>query len=738
MIDIIILVLSVVVSIATGLFVYARNPKHIVNKVYTVLTFSLVLFSVANYFSLQTVDRLFYIRTVIFCSTLAVASLYYMVLFFGDHARQLSKWQRIGIGFTLLVALLDFTPLVFQGLNGTSNPVPIPNFGAVLFVAHLIIFLASSCVLLVKRSSKSKGVQRLQYVYMLIGVLPMFLLAPITSVMMPVALKNTSLIFLSPIYGTFFVCLIGYAIIRHRLFDIRPIIARSLGYAATILVLASVYGFLFLGITQKVFHLHLPFISIIFFSIATSIAALVFQQLKTTFDKVTNKLFYHDSYDPQSFLDQLNRVVVSNVDTEPLLEKTSQVIESHIKSDFCAFSLRETAYLPRRTVGNPQKELSDIDAIKIRTLTANIHKRVIVADEVVDEYPELYKILRENDIEILTRLVATVKYEVEGIGYLMLGPKKSGNPYTKQDADIIRIASSTLVIAIENSLRFEEIQNFNITLQNKVDDATRELRRTNEKLKSLDETKDEFISMASHQLRTPLTSVKGYLSMVLEGDAGKLNEMQEKLLNQAFVSSQRMVYLIADLLNVSRLRTGKFIIDAVPTNLADVIEGEVGQLVETAQARGLELKYNKPNNFPTLMLDETKIRQVLMNFIDNAIYYTPSGGHITVNLSETPDAIEYTVTDDGIGVPKAEQHQLFTKFYRAGNAKQARPDGTGLGLYMARKVVVAQGGTIIFKSQEAKGSIFGFSFAKAKLLPPEITPAETLAKEEKKSLKEIV
>jgi signal transduction histidine kinase len=119
------------------------------------------------------------------------------------------------------------------------------------------------------------------------------------------------------------------------------------------------------------------------------------------------------------------------------------------------------------------------------------------------------------------------------------------------------------------------------------------------------------------------------------------------------------------------------------------------------------------------MLDETKIRQVIMNFADNALHYTQNGGHIQINLEDRGDSIEYTVVDDGLGVPKAEQHHLFTKFFRAGNAKKARPDGTGLGLFMAKKVVVAQGGAIIFKSEEGKGSTFGFTFPKAKMLAPD-------------------
>ena len=106
-----------------------------------------------------------------------------------------------------------------------------------------------------------------------------------------------------------------------------------------------------------------------------------------------------------------------------------------------------------------------------------------------------------------------------------------------------------------------------------------------------------------------------------------------------------------------------------------------------------------------------------MNFIDNAIFYTPGGGSIDVTLEATPTEVIYTVTDTGLGVPKAEQHHLFSKFYRAANARKMRPDGTGLGLFMAKKVIAAQGGAIIFKSTEGTGSTFGFSFPRAKVEP---------------------
>jgi len=139
-----------------------------------------------------------------------------------------------------------------------------------------------------------------------------------------------------------------------------------------------------------------------------------------------------------------------------------------------------------------------------------------------------------------------------------------------------------------------EIRELNESLQQKIANATKELRSSNAILRQLDKIKDEFISMASHQLRTPLTSVKGYLSMVIEGDAGKITPSQKQLLDQAFMSSENMVHLINDFLNVSRIQTGKFIIDKSPVDLSELVEQEINSLVPNAKVRNMKLVYKKP------------------------------------------------------------------------------------------------------------------------------------------------
>jgi signal transduction histidine kinase len=281
--------------------------------------------------------------------------------------------------------------------------------------------------------------------------------------------------------------------------------------------------------------------------------------------------------------------------------------------------------------------------------------------------------------------------------------------------NLIERLGNTIGIAIDSKLLSEEIAA-----------ASVELRQKNRKLKELDKAKDDFISMASHQLRTPLTTVKGYLSMMLEGDTGKLAEQQRRVIDLAYFSAQRMVFLINDLLNVSRINTGKFVIEPSPVNLREMVQTEMTQLERTAEGRGVKLASRLPDEFSTVMLDENKIRQVMMNFIDNAIYYTRPGGTVNIELIDAGPAIEFRVVDTGIGVSEKDKPKLFGKFFRADNAKQQRPDGNGLGLFMAKKVITSHGGSVIFESREGVGSTFGFRFAKAVLgmvAPPAKKPA---------------
>lgn len=716
----IISVLLSVIILATGALVFLRNRKPITNKLYLAMAVLSGLWGMI-YQSIEFFDSIVLVKlfnslayaTGLLLMSSGVAFTYYFPV------KRKARFLKPFIILVLVTFFLSFTPLVSGDvIKVSSSPLIYEYTTGTLEYLYIATMAYGICLIvrnLFRRNTSATAIQKTQSNLVASGFALSLVTGVSLSVVFPMFSDSVFLDNLAPFSLVFVSGFTAVAIVKHKLFDIRLIVARSLGYVLTLLTIAGGYSFLvFVVFAQFLGAKDLSNYQQALYVILAIVFGFSLPPLKNFFDRVSNTLFYRDAYDAAAFLDQFNRVLVGNIDLQPLLRQSSELIEQTLKAEYCLFGIKETDSTPRRIIGTKTLDFTEEDIAATMSDTPHIHKKLIVTDELEEGHAELKARLSKYNIAVLARLISRPNQK-EGQGYLILGQKKSGNPYNKQDLQVLEIIVNELVIAIQNSMRFEEIQAFNVTLQEKVNEATRKLRLTNEKLKALDQTKDEFISMASHQLRTPLTSAKGYLSMVIEGDVGKLNKKQHDLLGQAFASSQRMVYLIADLLNVSRLQTGKFVIENKPTQLADVIETEIAQLEEAARAKEMTLTYKKPKNFPLLNMDETKIRQVVMNYVDNALYYTPAKGHINVSLEDKGNSIEFKVVDDGLGVPKHEQHHLFTKFFRAGNARKARPDGTGLGLFMAKKVVVAQGGAIIFESEEGKGSTFGFTFPKDKL-----------------------
>lgn len=719
-----IIIITSIAQFLLSLFVLIRGRRNLSYILFFFMGIASLCWALVNYFTILFIDspNLIYIVRLILFLVVVQNTFFYLFARTFPNLRWMhsKKWLAAYLGLSVTAATATLSPFVFTSVT-IENGLPVTQAGPgiLIFIAHAVTSIFFAFRALIRKRRRAHGTEISQFDLLLFASFLNWIIVPITNFLITPVFKTTIFIVGGPIYTLLFASIIAYAIISQKLFDIRFAVARGVVYVLSLGFLGLIYGLpvfaasailtsagIELGVVERWLYIG--------FALVT---ALLFPKIRDYFSRLTNRIFYQDTYEPQSLLNDLNSSLVSLLDLEPIIKNTALLLEHYIKPEFVVFYIDSH----QKTPATPSQFFSTVSLGQAKSEA--IYKLSREFPSGVIEFPtsaglsaQQKQLATELNIEVIARLPALEK-DKEPVGSIVFGQKKSSNIYNKQDINTLKIISDELVIAIQNALRFEEIQQFNITLQEKVDSATRQLRTANDKLIAMDQTKDDFISMASHQLRTPLTSVKGYVSMVLEGDVGKVSAQQRKLLNQAFLSSQRMVYLIADLLNVSRLKTGKFIIESAPTNLAEVVATELEQLKETAVGRKLELKYDKPKDFPVLNMDETKIRQVVMNFVDNAIYYTPAGGHIEVVVADKGETIEFTVSDDGIGVPKAEQHKLFNKFYRAGNAKKARPDGTGLGLFMAKKVVIAQGGSIIFKTAEGKGSTFGFSFAKKKLQP---------------------
>ena len=228
--------------------------------------------------------------------------------------------------------------------------------------------------------------------------------------------------------------------------------------------------------------------------------------------------------------------------------------------------------------------------------------------------------------------------------------------------------------------------------------------------KLVERMKTEFVSIAAHQLRTPLSAIKWTLRMVLDGDTGEVNEEQRELLEKTYVSNDRMISLINDLLNVSRIEEGRFLYKQELVNLEDLVSIIVDSSQELLKMKKMELTVDKPEKpLSQVSVDREKMELVIQNLLENAVKYTPEGGKINISISGDDKNIIFKIKDTGVGIPDDQHDRIFTKFFRGDNVIRMETEGSGLGLYTTRNIVDAHKGKIWFDSKEGEGTTFIFT-----------------------------
>ncbi|OGF28580.1 hypothetical protein A2331_04190 [Candidatus Falkowbacteria bacterium RIFOXYB2_FULL_34_18] len=248
--------------------------------------------------------------------------------------------------------------------------------------------------------------------------------------------------------------------------------------------------------------------------------------------------------------------------------------------------------------------------------------------------------------------------------------------------------------------------------------------------RKIEQMKTEFVSVASHQLKTPLTGIKWFTELLLNGRAGKISEKQKDFLTQISLSNSRMIKLVGDLLDVSHIETGKkFEINKTESDINEIIDQAISDNQNLIKEKNIKIENKIKEAVRTkFVFDKEKIRQVFYNLISNACKYSKNDGIIEIGCGceiekgvfrahcgcdfDSEKEIAFYVKDDGMGIPKKQQEKIFEKFFRADNAIIAQSDGTGLGLYIAKAIVVAHGGSMWFESKENRGTIFHFSLLK--------------------------
>ncbi len=277
----------------------------------------------------------------------------------------------------------------------------------------------------------------------------------------------------------------------------------------------------------------------------------------------------------------------------------------------------------------------------------------------------------------------------ETIGALAIGINRADDTLSSFEKESLWNISNICTVALDKAFLYDE------------------LRIANEKLKSLDKLKTEFVSLASHQLRSPLTAIKGYSSMLLEGSYGEVPAEEKVAVERIFQSSQNLSKVIEDLLSVSKIEQGGMKYEFSQIDFTKMAHDLVQELSVSAKNKGLELTFESDLPSYSVMADPVKLRQVVINLIDNSIKYTPHGFvKVEVTKGDDPKKIWMKVTDSGIGMSAETKEKLFGKFAR-GEGQKVNAGGSGLGLYLAKEIVEAHKGRLWAESPGVdKGATF--------------------------------
>ncbi len=302
------------------------------------------------------------------------------------------------------------------------------------------------------------------------------------------------------------------------------------------------------------------------------------------------------------------------------------------------------------------------------------------------------------------------------LGIIFIGNLSNAEAITEGDEELVSILGNQIGQSLENARLFEEVYKTSQSLEVKVFDRTKQLASALEEVKKISKTKSDFISAVSHELRTPLTSIKGYASLLMSGKLGDIPDAVKQRMEKINLHSDSLVKLINDLLDISRIESGRVEMSIGKYSLSSITDAVADLLTPQMKDKNIQWKVDLDQRLPMIMLDRGQVERVFINLVNNAIKFTPPKGTISVTAALTreeatglPNIVTVEVADTGIGIKEEDIDKLFNEFYRVDNEINQNVKGTGLGLSLAKKIVEAHGGKMWVKSKVNGGTTFSFT-----------------------------
>jgi signal transduction histidine kinase len=412
-------------------------------------------------------------------------------------------------------------------------------------------------------------------------------------------------------------------------------------------------------------------------------------------------------------LQRLSRAISTTLEERQIFQRIETAsLEDLGFEKACGFlwTEKERGFVLHLNIGYSQNE---IEAMKSNAnLNKDLYIDLIRREKTISSMSIQDALLRDkiNGAFKTTSFVISPILPKEGSkGFLFVGTENLDVAITEGDEELITILANQIGSSLENARLFEKTWRAHQDLEQKVEERTRELTQALDEVRKISKRKTDFVSSVSHELRTPLTSIKGYASILLTGKLGSLPQDAWERIDKINRHSDELVRLVNDLLDISRIESGKVIMKQESCDLKSIIEGVFDLLSVQLKEMQIALQINVSKDTPAIFADPSQIKRVFINIIGNAIKFTPPKGKISVLSHKVDKAVQVDITDTGCGIPEEAQEAIFEEFYRVDNPINQQVKGTGLGLTLVKHIIEAHNGKIWVKSRAGLGSTFSFT-----------------------------
>jgi len=636
---------------------------------------------------------------------------HFSVSFVGKEEERKKIIAFVYLNSILFCTLLLFTNKLVAGLHhyywGYHTKVN-PVGGQAFFLVFILIFILGFKEVLFALNATHKGSpERNRLKYLLVALI-------IGSVSATDAGRDFGMEIypLGHLFAVTWISLIAYAIVKHQLMDITVVIKKTFSYSLVLLLLiAPCFGAVI--ITEKYLPqgFYYPVLGCLFV-----LVGLIFPRIKVQAERNLENILFNGVFDYRETLDNLSKKMATLQKLDELLSNTTETIGKAIDTNALGVYLRgdDGQYELKSSYGKYGGDYTNIDGSSRLVQYMQNTGEIIKNDRAnKDISADSSSIRRELD-ELGAYISMPIKFEHELRGFMVVSEKESAGDYSKAELKVLSTMANQLAVAVENSLKYEEIKELSTGLEKKVEERTNELKEANEELKRLDNLKNEFFAKVSHELRTPLTNIILPIQNILRelGDRLHPENVEEKKL--MLRNGLRLLKRINEMLDIAKLDAGKMKIETTLRDVNSILEDIVAVSSIAAKEMGIDLVFEPDNQLSRIYVGTEKIDKVFSNLVSNALKFTDRGGKVQVETEEAEDHVEVRVSDTGVGIAQKDVPYIFDRFHQVDGSSSRKYEGTGLGLCLVKEFLELHHGSVEVTSELGKGTTFTVHLLKGK------------------------